>query len=234
MQEYVDQAASVAGKTADLFTSAFQGMEDALTEFAMTGKADFEGLAKSIVAGLIRIQIQASLMRTLDGSGWLGHILSGFGIKPPTSTSSSPGNAGQGLMAPGNAGQGLMAGWADGGYTGDGGKHEPAGIVHRGEFVINAASTRRLGVGYLNALNGYANGGAVGGSGVGQSAVARVEIINNGQPAQVQGAHMSRDIDGSNVLHIVINGAVSEVAGQLASDSGPVGLAMRQRAKMRM
>lgn len=31
---------------------------------------------------------------------------------------------------------GLVAGFASGGYTGDGGKYQPAGVVHRGEYVI--------------------------------------------------------------------------------------------------
>lgn len=54
--------------------------------------------------------------------------------------------------------------WADGGYTGDGGKHEPAGLVHKGEYVITAAKTREIGVANLNAVyGGYANGGLVGG-----------------------------------------------------------------------
>ncbi len=34
-------------------------------------------------------------------------------------------------------------GFAEGGYTGDGGKYDPAGVVHRGEFVINADATRQ-------------------------------------------------------------------------------------------
>jgi hypothetical protein len=33
--------------------------------------------------------------------------------------------------------------FAEGGYTGHGGKYEPAGIVHRGEFVMDAENTRR-------------------------------------------------------------------------------------------
>jgi hypothetical protein len=52
-------------------------------------------------------------------------------------------------------------GFAGGGYTGNGGKYEPAGIVHRGEYVIDAATTRRIGVGALNSLRGYADGGLV-------------------------------------------------------------------------
>jgi hypothetical protein len=36
-----------------------------------------------------------------------------------------------------------VAGFAEGGYTGDGGKYTPAGIVHKGEFVINKENTRK-------------------------------------------------------------------------------------------
>ncbi|WP_239508548.1 hypothetical protein, partial [Serratia marcescens] len=54
-----------------------------------------------------------------------------------------------------------------GGYTGDGGKYEPAGLVHRGEFVFNKESTSRLGVSNLYRLmRGYATGGLVGGGSI--------------------------------------------------------------------
>lgn len=58
-------------------------------------------------------------------------------------------------------------GFDRGGYTGDGGKHEPAGIVHKGEFVLSADATRRIGVRNLQALHeaarrGYSGGGYVG------------------------------------------------------------------------
>lgn len=39
-----------------------------------------------------------------------------------------------------------LKGFATGGYTGDGGKYEPAGIVHRGEYVVNSETTRDLGL----------------------------------------------------------------------------------------
>ncbi|WP_312466564.1 phage tail tape measure protein, partial [Atlantibacter hermannii] len=61
-------------------------------------------------------------------------------------------------------------GFATGGYTGSGGKYEPAGVVHRGEFVFTKEATSRLGVGNLyNLMRGYASGGLVGG---GSTAVA--------------------------------------------------------------
>jgi hypothetical protein len=39
-----------------------------------------------------------------------------------------------------------VTGFADGGYTGDGGKYEEAGVVHKGEFVIDKETTGALGL----------------------------------------------------------------------------------------
>lgn len=46
-----------------------------------------------------------------------------------------------------------------GGYTGNGGKYDEAGVVHRGEFVMNAAATRAIGVKNLYAMMNAAQGG---------------------------------------------------------------------------
>ncbi|HEB9069468.1 TPA: phage tail length tape measure family protein [Klebsiella pneumoniae] len=43
-------------------------------------------------------------------------------------------------------------GFASGGYTGPGGKYQPAGIVHKGEYVFDQASTNRIGVSQLEAF----------------------------------------------------------------------------------
>lgn len=57
------------------------------------------------------------------------------------------------------------SGYADGGYTGAGGKYDPAGIVHKGEVVFSQADVARWGgVGNVEALrtsNGFADGGVV-------------------------------------------------------------------------
>lgn len=57
---------------------------------------------------------------------------------------------------------GSLFGFDKGGYTGDGGKYEPAGIVHKGEYVLDAETTKRIGVKNLKKLQGYASGGYVG------------------------------------------------------------------------
>jgi hypothetical protein len=59
-----------------------------------------------------------------------------------------------------------LPGFAEGGYTGTGGKFEPAGIVHRGEYVHDAETTARFrplfDAIHTGGLPGYASGGFVG------------------------------------------------------------------------
>lgn len=73
------------------------------------------------------------------------------------------------------AAKGFVNGFKLGGYTGDGDENEPAGVVHKGEFVIKKSRVRSLidnfGTGFLSFLNGgglvpnlsggYASGGIV-------------------------------------------------------------------------
>ncbi len=65
MNDYLDNVASAANQSRNLFTDAFKGMEDALMNFVKTGKLDFKSLADSIITDLVRIQIQNSIMKPL-------------------------------------------------------------------------------------------------------------------------------------------------------------------------
>lgn len=49
------------------------------------------------------------------------------------------------------------AGFQTGGYTGNGGVSDVAGVVHGQEYVLNAAATKRVGIGTLDAINSGAN-----------------------------------------------------------------------------
>ncbi|MCK8152437.1 phage tail tape measure protein [Citrobacter amalonaticus] len=68
-------------------------------------------------------------------------------------------------------------GFAGGGFTGSGGKYEPAGVVHRGEFVFTKEATSRIGVGNLyRMMKGYASGGLVVGGTAGPAAPVGVSV----------------------------------------------------------
>ncbi|WP_372030069.1 phage tail tape measure protein [Pseudomonas kurunegalensis] len=57
-ENYLDSAADVAGQTEDLFTNAFNNLEDGIVQFIKTGKASFKDFADAIIEDLIRIQVR--------------------------------------------------------------------------------------------------------------------------------------------------------------------------------
>ncbi|PDT66392.1 hypothetical protein CO683_27010 [Bradyrhizobium ottawaense] len=94
-----------------------------------------------------------------------GGSSSGIGSLLGLGGGGSVGNYGQVANATGlGAGTGGLSFpmFANGGFTGSGGKFEPAGIVHKGEYVVPAATVRRVGLPALESLRGYADGGLVG------------------------------------------------------------------------
>jgi len=79
-QNFVEQSRDAASQAQSLTEKAFQGMEDALTSFAMTGKLNFKNMAESIIADLIRIQIRASMVQAMgggSGGGLFSTLISG-------------------------------------------------------------------------------------------------------------------------------------------------------------
>jgi lambda family phage tail tape measure protein len=54
-ENYLDSAKDVAGQTKSLFGNAFSSMEDAVTNFALTGKLSFSDFTKSVISDLARI-----------------------------------------------------------------------------------------------------------------------------------------------------------------------------------
>lgn len=70
-ENYLDSARDVAGQTKSLFGNAFSSMEDAVVNFAMTGKLSFADFTKSILADMARIatrQASSALLGSLVGA----------------------------------------------------------------------------------------------------------------------------------------------------------------------
>lgn len=135
---FQDSAANVAQQTEDLFTNAFDGMIDALIEFAQTGKLNFKSLAESIVADLLRIQLQAVASQIFGALS--GYFNSGRNIAAATAGS---GNAGS-LTQTGpsmTAATGIMRVPRD---------NQPA-ILHKDEAVLPASMNPYNGKGSMGA-----------------------------------------------------------------------------------
>ena len=63
-----------------------------------------------------------------------------------------------------------------GGYAGNGGKYEPKGIFHGGEYIMTKEATSRLGVATLNALNYGKQALIAGGLGIGLATAAPIQV----------------------------------------------------------
>ncbi|WP_159388600.1 phage tail tape measure protein [Pseudomonas sp. R32] len=88
-QNYLESARDVAGQTKSLFTNAFSSMEDAVANFAISGKFSFADFTKSILADMARIatrQAASGLLSSIAGSA-LGAWISGGSA--PTSAGST-------------------------------------------------------------------------------------------------------------------------------------------------
>ena len=167
-QNYLDQARDVAGQTKALFTSAFTSMEDAVVNFAITGKFSFSDFTKSILADMARIatrQAASGLLSSIAGTAlgaWFG---GGAASSGSSGAASAPGSGGFDYgLGSASSGMTYTPTFSDGGFTGEGGKYDPAGIVHAGEFVLRREVVSQPGMlDYLENLNsrGYADGGLV-------------------------------------------------------------------------
>lgn len=104
-------------------------------------------------------------------------------------------------------------GFASGGYTGPGGKYQPAGIVHKGEYVFDQASTNRIGVSQLEALrNGKPLDATLSKPGFGTG----VQNVSNSQQTTVIKPNI-------NMPPITINGNPSDATIQLVNQAAEKG-----------
>jgi len=163
-QTYSEQAANVAGQTRELFTRAFTNMEDAVVKFVRTGKLSFKDFANGVIEDLIRIQVRQAAAGFLSSAFGM---LTGGGAAAGNGLAAGSAGATSSSLGASSAGYGSKFGFSDGGYTGDGGKYEPKGVVHGGEFVVRKEAVSQPGVReFLERMNanakGYADGGYVG------------------------------------------------------------------------
>ncbi|WP_378217596.1 tape measure protein [Acinetobacter pittii] len=93
-------------------------------------------------------------------------------------------------------------GFATGGYTGNMGRGDVAGVVHGQEYVLNAAATKRVGVDTLNAINS--------GQSFGSSGATVLEPIVNVYVMEGQTADVTRNDDGS------LDVRIRQIAGEVA------------------
>lgn len=143
--DYGAEATNVYANINEIATAGLNGLSSMMTDFLTTGKASFKDFATSIIKMIVQMIAKMAIFNAISGA--MGGATFSFA--------------------------GLAKGFAGGGYTGDGGKYDPAGVVHKGEFVFTKEATQRIGAKNLYRLmRGYANGGSVGGSSYSRGAAA--------------------------------------------------------------
>lgn len=165
----------------------YEGLKNTLSATATAINTEIAGSVQSFVKGMASGQNALDSLRSslADVFGkFADRLLQQLADKVLASLEKSVGQGLggllEGLLGGGGSGGGVGAlisgigslfGFASGGFTGAGGKYQPAGIVHKGEYVFSQADVRRLGLPLLHSLRmstrrtplpGYANGGFVG------------------------------------------------------------------------
>jgi lambda family phage tail tape measure protein len=67
IKAYYESISNFGAQVGDAVVNTFQGLEDQLTSFVTTGKANFTDLANSIIADIARIAIRQAIIRPLVG-----------------------------------------------------------------------------------------------------------------------------------------------------------------------
>jgi hypothetical protein len=121
-----DIGARLAVATASSFAGLVASGEDASKAVAKAALASLDALVPILVAQITGLSLASAESVATAGAAGIAKAAILTAIL-------------KGLVAAARA----SAGFAEGGYTGTGGKYEPAGVVHRGEFVMPQTITRK-------------------------------------------------------------------------------------------
>ncbi|GLZ95852.1 tail protein [Klebsiella quasipneumoniae subsp. similipneumoniae] len=211
---------SLFDSTADIMRTGF-GEQSAIYKVAFAASKAF-AIADSMV------KIQQAIASGAVSAPYPANIIAMASIAAQTASIVSNIQAVSGL------------GFASGGYTGPGGKYQPAGIVHKGEYVFDQASTNRIGVSQLEALrNGQPLDATLGRTGFGTG----VQNVNSDNSSKTtihapieQHFHTPPGVTPDQLALSMAQTqkratteALDQVAAQLLRGDGKVGKAMRSK-----
>ncbi|POW57045.1 phage tail tape measure protein [Candidatus Pantoea alvi] len=192
-ENWLANTSNIAGTVSQGITSTMDSALDNMSAMLVGSKADWKSWGLSVLQMISKVALQMAIVNAMgSSSSSFGSILG--------SVISSAGGAAAGAAGGTTGAMGLSTSFSaydEGGFTGSGGKFQPAGVVHKGEFVFTKEATERIGVANLySMMRGYANGGVVNGG--------------SGTPAFSSGVNRA---SGTGVASISINAPISIVQG---------------------
>ena len=184
-----DRAGEAAAQIRDAQIESERGARALSQMFSgiLTGSQSASDAMSALLQRIAQVQIEAALTGLFDGSG-------------------------EGSFAQTIGG---LLGFSGGGFTGPGGKNEPKGVVHGGEFVFSKKAVKSIGVGNLESMHqsakGFASGGFVGNSGT-QAGGGNVNIEIVTPPGSDVQEERRPNSSGGDDFTIIIDRAVSSLA----------------------
>lgn len=255
VQNFGNQARDIAGQTEYIFSSAFNNISTDITDAIMSGQLSFSTLGdiasnvvREIITGFVRMGVQMALNAALNAT--LGTAAAGQSmiLAGTTATAWAPAAAMASLATLGAnsvpaaaaltsttalaSSLAVIPGFATGGYVSGAGTGTSDSIMARlsdGEFVVNAAATKRNRA-LLEAINSnervsVAGGGgsvvstqsSAQGGGAQTSQVIHQVTIENYSQSQVE---TRTDPDGR--LRVLVQAVKEQIADEFAAGYGPV------------
>lgn len=141
--------------TAEQFEQWKQAAEQAGAEAGKAGQQAFRQSNRELVQGIrLASRLGETLVRAfqkgeVEANKLLGQLLQIVGSAVAIANPA----AGAAISGAG----GILGAFDEGGYTGDGARSAPAGVVHRGEYVMPADVVSRLGVGTMRQIHAAAS-----------------------------------------------------------------------------
>ena len=147
----VNQLAEARVKEADAAISAQEKRVERASQIAEKGNAELLAIEEQRLADLnkqrarfVREQQALALAQLVAESALaIAKAARDGGAAAPFTIAATVIALAAGLAQARALSQSAIGGFAQGGYTGDGGKHQPAGVVHKGEFVFTKETTSK-------------------------------------------------------------------------------------------
>jgi lambda family phage tail tape measure protein len=211
LRTYIEDATNAAKQAERAVTGAFKSMEDALTQFVMTGKVDFNSLANSIISDLIRIQIQRAI--TLPLANWAMSLFT------PAASAALPLGSGDLMGVNANVAHsggllgadGLPSRQVDMGVFAGARRFHTGGLVSGEVPIIARQGEAVFTPGQLRAL-----GGAVAGR---PQVNVEVNVINRASGVETR-VEQQQQPDGSTRLDVIVEQMEARMARSISQGSG--------------
>jgi len=212
---YLDSARNIAGQTNALFGNAFSSMEDAVVNFAMTGKGSFSDFTKSVLADMARIATRTAASEGLSAL---------FGLAASAAGSYFGGAS--------------SAGSTQAGYSGDLSGFTPGSIQAKGGAWSGGVQMFANGAAFTNSVVSKPTAFGMAGGGIGIMGEAGEEAImpltrTAGGQLGVRAVTGGGGGSGGNVYNfpVAVSVQTSGAGGTTQEDTTQMGKGIQQAAK---